>query len=84
MPPRRNGHVGLIEQGAELWAPERTRALRGRYHVLGGMLSALDGGAPEDLAMPKLKGAKHPNDNRVRRARSAQYSPSRLGDFVVK
>ncbi len=37
-----------------MWALERTAAFRGRYHVLGGTLSALDGVGPEDLAIPGL------------------------------
>jgi recombination protein RecR len=39
---------------ADLWALERAGAFRGRYHVLGGTLSALDGVGPEDLAIPAL------------------------------
>ena len=39
---------------ADLWAMERGRAFRGRYHVLGGSLSALDEVGPEDLRIPQL------------------------------
>jgi recombination protein RecR len=38
----------------DLWALERTAAFRGRYHVLGGNLSALDGVGPEDLNIGRL------------------------------
>ena len=44
----------MVENVADLWALERTRAFRGRYHVLGGTLSALDGVGPDDLDIPGL------------------------------
>lgn len=44
----------VVEQVADLWALERTKAFRGRYHVLGGTLSALDGVGPDDLSIPGL------------------------------
>ncbi|MBW8725876.1 MAG: recombination protein RecR [Inquilinus limosus] len=46
--------ICVVEQVADLWALERARAFRGRYHVLGGTLSAIDGIGPEDLAIPQL------------------------------
>jgi recombination protein RecR len=53
--PRRDENViCVVEDLADLWALERTAAFRGRYHVLGGTLSALDGVGPEDLAIGKL------------------------------
>jgi recombination protein RecR len=44
----------VVEDVADLWAMERAGAFRGRYHVLGGALSALDGVGPEELRIPKL------------------------------
>lgn len=44
----------VVEDVGALWAMERTNAFRGRYHVLGGLLSALDGVGPDDLGIPKL------------------------------
>ena len=44
----------VVEQVADLWALERSKSFRGRYHVLGGTLSALDGVGPEDLAIGSL------------------------------
>jgi len=44
----------VVEDVADLWALERTGAFKGRYHVLGGTLSALDGVRPEDLAIGGL------------------------------
>ncbi|MGB0499105.1 MAG: recombination mediator RecR, partial [Rubricella sp.] len=44
----------VVEDVADLWAMERGHAFAGRYHVLGGTLSALDDVGPEDLHIPKL------------------------------
>lgn len=44
----------VVEDIADLWALERAHAFRGRYHVLGGTLSALDGIGPEDLGIARL------------------------------
>ena len=53
--PRRDGTaICVVEDLADLWALERTGAFRGRYHVLGGTLSALDGVGPEDLTIDRL------------------------------
>ena len=38
----------------DLWALDRARLFTGRYHVLGGRLSALDGVGPEDLTITAL------------------------------
>jgi recombination protein RecR len=46
--------ICIVEDLADLWALERTGAFRGRYHVLGGTLSALDGIGPEDLNIDRL------------------------------
>ena len=48
--------ICVVEDVADLWALERTHAFKGRYHVLGGTLSALDGIGPEDLNIPALTG----------------------------
>ncbi|MEK9683976.1 MAG: recombination mediator RecR [Rhodospirillaceae bacterium] len=46
--------ICVVEDVADLWAMERTAAFPGRYHVLGGTLSALDGRGPEDLNIASL------------------------------
>lgn len=46
--------ICVVEDVADLWALERTALFRGRYHVLGGTLSALDGVGPDELNIPKL------------------------------
>ena len=44
----------VVEDVADLWALDRARLFTGRYHVLGGRLSALEGVRPEDLAIDTL------------------------------
>jgi recombination protein RecR len=46
----------VVETVADLWALERSKAVRGRYHVLGGTLSPLDGVGPRDLNLDGLAG----------------------------
>jgi recombination protein RecR len=46
--------VCVVEQGSDILALERTGRFRGRYHVLGGLLSPLDGVGPENLRMRQL------------------------------
>src|ERR1700756_2830262 len=53
-PERDAAAICVVEDLADLWALERTGAFRGRYHVLGGTLSALDGVGPEDLNIDGL------------------------------
>lgn len=51
---RDNSLICIVEDVADLWALERTGSYKGRYHVLGGVLSALDGVGPEDLNIGTL------------------------------
>ena len=44
----------VVEEIADLWAMERSGAFSGRYHVLGGLLNALEGRGPEDIGLPHL------------------------------
>jgi len=53
-PARANGEICVVEDLSDLWAMERSRAFKGRYHVLGGTLSALDGLGPDQLRIPAL------------------------------
>jgi len=46
--------ICVVEEVGALWAMERASAFRGRYHVLGGLLSALDGVGPEALRVGAL------------------------------
>lgn len=51
---RANGELCVVEDVADLWAMERAGVFKGRYHVLGGTLSALDAVGPEELRIPRL------------------------------
>lgn len=63
--PRRDATIlCAVEDVADVWALERSGTFRGRYHVLGGTLSALDGVGPEDLNIAAL----------VRRARAPEIA----------
>lgn len=53
-PGRATGQLCVVADVADLWAMERAQVYRGRYHVLGGLLSALDAVGPEDLGIPRL------------------------------
>ncbi|MET1754720.1 recombination mediator RecR [Novosphingobium sp. RD2P27] len=53
--PRRDARqLCVVEEVADLWALDRARLFTGKYHVLGGRLSALDGVRPEDLTIEAL------------------------------
>ncbi|SEW38272.1 DNA replication and repair protein RecR [Cognatiyoonia koreensis] len=53
-PKRATGEICVVEDVADLWAMERSQVFKGRYHVLGGTLSALDAIGPDELRIPKL------------------------------
>ncbi|RYH08182.1 recombination mediator RecR [Tropicimonas sp. IMCC6043] len=53
-PKRSTGEICVVEDVADLWAMERAAVFGGRYHVLGGTLSALDSIGPEELGIPRL------------------------------
>ena len=54
LPGRDDGLICVVEDVAGLWAMERARAFSGRYHVLGGVLSAIDGIGPDELTIGRL------------------------------
>ena len=51
---RANGEICVVESVADRWAMERSNVFKGRYHVLGGTLSALDAVGPQELRIPRL------------------------------
>ena len=51
---RINGKVCVVEDIGDLWAIEKSNAFKGKYHVLGGVLSAMEGIGPEDLNISSL------------------------------
>ena len=72
-PARATGEICVVQDVADLWAMERGRAFGGRYHVLGGTLSALDEVGPDDLGIPALI-------DRVERETTAHYIADALAD----
>lgn len=91
-PKRDPSVICVVEDVADLWALERAGVFRGRYHVLGGALSALDGVGPEDLNIPKLvERARAPELREVILATgatvdgqtTAHYITDRLADCAV-
>lgn len=55
-PRRATGELCVVADVADLWAMERGGSFGGRYHVLGGLLSALEAVGPEELGIPALVG----------------------------
>lgn len=51
---RDNALICVVADTADVWALERAGVFKGRYHVLGGLLSAIDGVRPEDLRIARL------------------------------
>ncbi len=92
--PERDGRViCVVEDIADLWALERTQSFRGRYHVLGGTLSPLDGIGPDDLTIAGLlQRAEKPGIEEIIIATNAtvagqttaHYLRERLGEIGVK
>lgn len=54
--PREDAVICVVAEVADVWALERAGAFKGRYHVLGGVLSALDGIGPDELRISQLIG----------------------------
>lgn len=85
--------VCVVQDVADLWAMERVGLYRGQYHVLGGILSALDGVTPDDLNVESLFARL--KDNRIKEVIlalpatidgqiTAHYLLSRLKEYPVK
>ena len=53
-PRRATGEICVVETVADLWAMERSQVFKGRYHILGGTLSALESIGPDELGIPRL------------------------------
>ncbi len=90
---RTHDQICVIAQVSDLWAIERTSAFKGQYHVLGGVLSALDGIGPDQLNLTTLiERAKNENVQEVILALSAtvdgqstaHYIADRLGECGVE
>ncbi|WP_419814634.1 recombination mediator RecR [Glacieibacterium sp.] len=92
-PRRDTSALCVVEEVADLWALDRSRLFPGRYHVLGGRLSALDGVRPENLSIDALIGRVAAGGiDEVVLAMNAtlegqttmHYVADRLGDFPVR
>ena len=90
-PERDDRAICVVEDLADLWALERTGAFKGRYHVLGGTPSALDGVGPEDLNIERLVGRLKPGQElilalnaTVEGQTTAHYLAERLAGRGVK
>lgn len=83
-PGRDDSIICVVEEVQDLWAMERTGGFRGRYHVLGGVLSALDGIRPEDLRVGGLVGrAKEPGVKEVILALNATVDGQTTAHYVA-
>ncbi len=74
----------VVEDVGDLWALERAQALRGRYHILGGTLSALDGIGPEELNLESLRTrCAAPEVNEIILATSATVEGQTTAHFIT-
>jgi recombination protein RecR len=91
-PKRDPGVICVVAEVGDLWALKRSAAFRGRYHVLGGTLSALDGIGPEQLGIaalvrrasdPAIKEVVLATGATVEGQTTAHYIADRLADLPV-
>jgi len=91
-PRRDSGLICVVEDVDDLWAMERGKIFTGRYHVLGGTLSALDGVGPDELNIAALVRRVAAGGGRevivatnatVDGQTTAHYLAERLGEFNV-
>jgi len=81
---RDNKLIVVIEDVADLWALERAGVVRGRYHVLGGTLSPLDGIGPDQLRIDSLiERAAHPEVEEVILALNATVEGQSTSHFLA-
>ena len=81
---RRDAHVlCVVEDVADLWALERAAVFRGRYHVLGGALSALDGMTPEKLNIASLTSRLAPGVGEVILAMNATVEGQTTAHYLM-
>ena len=83
--PERDGSIiCVVEEVADLWALERTLSFKGRYHILGGLLSALDGVGPKDLNIAAiLARAEAPDVTEIILAMSATVDGQTTAHYVT-
>lgn len=90
---RDDSTICVVQDVADLWAIDRSGAFKGRYHVLGGLLSAIDGTGPEELRLSALERRIRENHTAelilalpatVDGQTTAHYIAERFGDLPVK
>ena len=83
--PRRDPSIiVVIADVADLWALERANASNGRYHVLGGTLSPLDGVGPQDLSIDALVARAHdPQVNEIILALNATVDGQTTAHYIT-
>ena len=76
--------ICVVESVADLWALERTASFKGGYHILGGILSPLDGVGPQDLNISTLiKRASKENVDEVILATSATVDGKTTAHYIA-
>jgi recombination protein RecR len=84
-PARLGTQICVVEEVADLWALERAGSFKGRYHVIGGVLSALDGIGPEDLNMAGLLArAQNPEVTEIILALSATVDGQTTAHYITE
>lgn len=84
-PRRDNTIICVVEDVADLWALDRTASFAGRYHVLGGTLSALDGVGPDDLNIGDLVArARDPAVNEIILATNATVAGQTTAHYITE
>lgn len=82
-PGRDNAVICVVQDVPDFWAIERAGAFKGRYHILGGLLSALDGVGPDQLNLDTLvRRADSPDVNEVILALSATVDGQTTAHYV--
>src|SRR5262245_46795795 len=82
---RDDGLICVVAEVGDVWALERAGAFKGRYHVLGGVLSALDGVRPDDLRIAKLmERASQPNVREIILALAATVDGQTTAHYLVE
>ncbi len=83
-PLRNTGVLCVVEGIADVWALERSGVFNGRYHVLGGVVSALNGVGPEDVRIPQLvKRVRDENASEVILALGASVDGQTTGQIIM-
>lgn len=83
-PKRDDSQICVVEAVDDLWAVERASLFKGRYHVLGGTLSAIDGIGPEDLGVDRLLARLEGGVEEVILATSATVDGQTTGHYLAE